>query len=307
LGPVEGWSKDEARKLNPLIRWDSLLLETARRSGVESVWNPFLAQRPTLLWDEMVRALVAAEGGPDSQKAAAKTESILKQKVQQVLNEAETLAKGKICLNRLQSFWSAASGRAVTLNFDELLLAHQDTSAADAVPSEAPVTLHAAGHKLWYPHGCVREPASIHLGLRDYGFQPHAWNSLISNFKALEREALGTAARSKASGLPPFREAVAAGLVNPSADFIGHLLLAPLIFYGVGLSQDEWGWWWFLNQRARNLARVEERLRPFTVIIKHAKDLDAAFWTSCPAGVTPLFVEDWDTGWQVLMDYLDRG
>jgi hypothetical protein len=306
LGSSESWPTGAQFAVKPLTDWSALLRELARRHHLPDAWNPFLSSRPTLLWDELVRRRVALMGGHESPEQAGEAEAVLRDGVVQILQEAVDTARDRIDAAKLSELLMAAGRHLVSLNFDTFLLTHERWSPDErSLTLRAPLSVTVHEKTIWYPHGCVAEPRSIKLGLRDYGFQPADWNVLFEHFKSFE---------SSFSPLSPPRAdpesqarlclALNSGQGTKPSIFMGHLLLAPLIFFGAGLSRDEWGWWWLLNQRARNLARVPEHARPPTVIVLHQDCAEAPFWVGRPAGVTPIFVPDWDMAWQVLIEWL---
>jgi hypothetical protein len=307
LGSSESWPTGAQLAVKPLTDWSALLRELARRHHLLDAWNPFLSSRPTLLWDELVRRRVALMGGHESPEQAGEAESVLRDGVVQILKEAVAAASDSIDPAKLNELLMATSQHMVSLNFDTFLLTNETWAVDDEVgiTTRAPLSIPVHEKTIWYPHGCVAEPRSIKLGLRDYGFQPADWNALFEHFKSFESGFSPLRpARADPSSLARLCQALRSGQATKPSIFMGHLLLAPLIFFGAGLSRDEWGWWWLLNQRARNLARVPEYARPPTVIVLHQDCAEAPFWVGRPAGVTPIFVSDWDMAWQVLIEWL---
>jgi hypothetical protein len=306
LGPSAGWSPDVQRAVKPLTDWSALLRELARQHHLLDAWNPYLSTRPTLLWDELVRRRVALMGGHESTEQAGQAESVLRDGVVEILRKGVEAAKDRIDPAKLSELLMAAGRHMVSLNFDTFLLTHEqwNIDARSTMP-QAPISISVHDKTIWYPHGCVAEPRTIKLGLRDYGFQPADWNALFEHFKSFESSlSPNKPTRADPASHARLCHALHTGQATPSATFMGHLLLAPLIFFGAGLSRDEWGWWWLLNQRARNHARVPEYARPPTVIVLHQLCEDAPFWVGRPAGVTPIFVSDWEEAWAVLLEWL---
>jgi hypothetical protein len=295
------------RELRPLVEWDSLLREVALSENLFSAWDPSLASRPTLQWDEMVRAKLRLPGKHPNLKQANRAETVLRGSVVKTLKHA--MSNAHVDQQKLDEFRAAAGRHIVSLNFDTLI-AKGEKAETGKSPEKAVRRLHlrldSAKHTYWFPHGCVRRQASIRLGLRDYGFLPSDWNEAFRLFKAFEQRH-----RHGSDWTDAALAAVRQHLINEEVDridtlFTGQLLLAPLIFFGVGLSESEWGWWWLMNQRARNLASVQERSRPETVIVVIESDPKASFWARRPAGIAPLFVKDWDEGWAVLLGWLQH-
>lgn len=290
-----------------LVSWPLLLESVAREKSLLNVFDSGLASSfPTLQWDELVRAHVAS---CDTSDAAHKMESELKKVVSDVLAEATTHAKVYVDQAKLQAFLAAAGQHIVSLNLDTLVLG--DTFAGKTIfdKSQRGVQHVKHGEKtFWFPHGCIQKPDSIRLGLRDYGFLPHEWSTLFGGFKGFERAEL---ANKKQPLTPEESEFVKNKLRNgepkPQHQLLGQLMLAPLIFFGAGMSNSEWGLWWVLNQRARNLARVALRDRPPTVIVLSSQEVERLpFWCTRPAGLTPIFVNNWDKGWSILLEWLKQ-
>ncbi len=297
--------------LSHLVNWGALLQEVALSEGLAEAWTPHLSSRPTLLWDELVRSRVARLGDAESPERASKSEQVLRLRVANLLTTAVDSVAPQVDPEPLHTLLMMTGAHVVSLNFDTLLVAHEAREhrvLAPKGPDEKIHRIHVHGKTIWYPHGCVLAPRSIRLGLRDYGLQSGQWEHLFRNFKKFERITTG-----KRDG--PLDQECYARLLSalhnqaqtPSdITLMGHLLLAPMIFFGVGLSDNEWGWWWLMNQRARNLARIAPRHRPATVIVRRSDADDSAFLAGKPAGLTPLFVSDWSMGWRALMEWLDR-
>jgi hypothetical protein len=236
---------------------------------------------------------------------------VLRQRVAKLLKAAVTRIAPLVEPEPLHTLLMMTGAHVVSLNFDTLLVAQEARAhqvLAPRVGREKIERIHVHGKTIWYPHGCVLAPRSIRLGLRDYGLQSGHWEGLFRRFKEFEKHTTG---RGDGALEPEAYDRLLSVLHDPAEapselTLMGHLLLAPLIFFGVGLSDNEWGWWWLMNQRARNLARIAPRHRPATVIVRHSETEDRAFWATRPAGVTPLFVPNWATGWRALTDWLDR-
>jgi len=297
--------------LSHLVNWGALLQEVALREGIAEAWTPQLSSRPTLLWDELVRARVALLGDADSPERASQSEQVLRSRVATLLTDAVDTVAPQMDPEPLHALLMMTGAHLVSLNFDTLLVAHEAREhrvLAPKGPDEKIHRIHVHGKTIWYPHGCVLAPRSILLGLRDYGLQSGQWEHLFQNFKKFERITTGKRdGPLDQEGYARLLSALHNQAQTPSdITLMGHLLLAPMIFFGVGLSDNEWGWWWLMNQRARNLARIAPRQRPATVIVRRSDADDSALWAGKPAGLTPLFVSDWGMGWRALTEWLDR-
>ena len=299
-------TSDQQRKLNPLVNWSSLLNEVAFRHDLYGCYTPELAKHmPTLQWDEMVRVFSAHSSG---EMACHEAEDKLKKTVIEILKDAQQeVQEHPPLLNtqKLNAFLSASGDHLVSLNFDSLLLGVNKSKPV--IPDKQNHLLHFKQNDktFWFPHGSIEKKESIRLGLRQYGFMPNSWDEYFGNFKAFER---GFTDDNRSSltheQFNSLAHSLATGKEEPGHLLIGHLLLAPLIFFGAGLSEAEWGWWWLLNQRARNLAQLDPKLRPPTIIVIENNDTRRHFWSLCPAGVTPIDVDNWDMGWDMLLDWL---
>ena len=80
----------------------------------------------------------------------------------------------------------------------------------------------------------------------------------------------------------------------PPLTWVADFIYRPLFFAGVGLSQDELGMWWLLNQRQRNFARLSHDHVPPVYVLVHASDPRMSFWQSRPFGIEPVVCEHWD-------------
>lgn len=293
------------RELRPLVEWDSLLREVALAENLFEAWDPSLASRPTLLWDEMVRAKLRLKATGANLKKPYQAEAKLRAQVAAILKKVTSIAQ--VDQPKLNEFRAAAGRHIVSLNFDTLITEGECIKSANWPAKDGRrlgCRLESAERTYWFPHGCIRRRASIRLGLRDYGFLPPSWDAAVNQFKRREREWRNERSWTDELFAAFQNELVTHESEDPAATLTGHLLVAPLIFFGTGLSESEWGWWWLMNQRSRNLASVPEANRPATVIVRLATGDDVAFWAKRPAGITPLFVKDWDEGWRVLLGWL---
>jgi len=266
---------------------------------------------PTLQWDEMVRAFSAQSL---EKLACHKAEDELKKTIIEILKDAQQVAHKNSLFDapKLNALLSASGDHLVSLNFDSLLLGLDNKNKnknKKIIPDKQSHLLHFKQNDktFWFPHGSIEKKESIRLGLRQYGFMPNSWDEYFCNFKEFER---GFTDDNRSSLTPEQFNSLAQSLANskeaPGKLLIGHLLLAPLIFFGIGLSDAEWGWWWLLNQRARNLAKIDHKLRPPTIIVIEKDDPRKHFWSLCPAGVTPIYVDNWDMGWDMLLEWLSK-
>jgi hypothetical protein len=160
---------------------------------------------------------------------------------------------------------------------------------------------------LWFPHGSILQANSVKFGLRDYGRLPVKWEIAIGRFKEFERNVVGHRKRLRgALHLEDYVYLVQSLNMTTTTSLVSHLMCAPLIIYGSAMRQPEWGIWWLLNQRARNLARIPKNKRPETRIVLSANSQNLAFWTSRPSNIHPIVVSDWCEGWFEFVEWMRR-
>jgi hypothetical protein len=213
----------------------------------------------------------------------------------------------------------------VSLNFDGLAYAKLEVGKSWPNPSELPdcegvrdadvrslyqrkvlMGRQASGTRsmIWHPHGCVDHPAGIRIGLRDYGLQPYGYAKAFEFYKEWERQVVGVRSRNAPLSLKQHKtlleelrvmDLTADGAKPKRADhWITRFMLLPVDFIGAGVSHQEIGLRWLLNQRARNLARIRERQIP----VIHRVALE---WIS-PAWADSRFHPHWDAAWDQVLD-----
>ncbi len=163
--------------------------------------------------------------------------------------------------------------------------------------------------RVWFPNGSCLAPETIRMGLHDYGAAATAIRVAFSHLKAWER-ASGVSEKSPDVQLSTCSVALrraseelndlSAPLGEPPLPltWVADFLYRPLIFAGVGMSDQEAGLWWLLAQRTRNIARTRAPSNAY--ILVHASDRNA-FWQTKPFGLTPITCSNWDEGWESVM------
>jgi hypothetical protein len=300
---------------SPVANWNVLLQQVRQRLKLDDVPLEALEDFLTLAWDSMMVAS-ARRGG----RAAHQVETIARKLVRQVIEEDAGDRITPAVKDRYRKFARLPWQHVVSLNFDALwveyglggsveLLSRPSASSKQRIALRCRVTCKDDQRPMtvWYPHGALSLPGSICLGLRDYGGLLPQANAAFVHYKAWERQQL--------SGKPdlhelssqewrPAREKLqnllASDQLESPMSSVSLMLTHPLIFLGCGLSRSEWGLWWVLNQRQRNLARVEHR-ETSVFALRCSKDR-GGFWESCPAGVVPIWCDDWDLGWQRVVE-----
>lgn len=289
-----------------LENWELLLRELAETEGVAEVISPaLLSEAPTLQWEELIRAGVTRN---NNRKAAAEIEKRYRKRVVQLLRNAQSQALHLVDTAMLNALNDVLGRHTVSLNMDTLIIdLLKDGRFVTVSDSQDERVYQRKNGVLWFPHGSIRRAESVKLGLRDYGRLPSQWEIAIGKFKKFERDIVGHRKRLRSVLHLEGRMS----LINPPNittinSLVSHLMCAPLIIYGSAMRQSEWGIWWMLNQRARNMARVPSGRRPETRIILNAKAKNLAFWMSRPANIQPIIVPNWCAGWSEFIEWMYR-
>ena len=226
-------------------------------------------------------------------------------------------------------------GAVISLNFDDAWLMNAGNPAAKR-PSAHQLTrqvvafsgkeLHrltlnklmvgvdsGAYRRLWFPNGACFAPETIRMGLHDYGAAAFAIKAAFSRLKQWEnnygisgkhqegqRVQVCAALRYASEGAPTLDPFIEDSMMPLS--WVADFLYRPLVFAGVGLSDQESGMWWLLAQRARNFSRKQITNRVY-VLVK--ADDRPNFWNSRPFGITPVVCSCWDEGWAEIVDLVD--
>lgn len=295
--------------LPPIHRWDSLLIEATQKG----FYDPIKKQRhlprsaATYLIETCARRCVA---------------NILKQASQQYPTSA-----------RSQYPYYAGWGAIISLNFDAAWATERITKQAQITQAKKSLLkgtasgqeLHrltnhllingvndGAYRRVWFPNGSINSPETIRLGLHDYGASAYSTMQAFSKLKQWEREvgidnlAPETQIQQCAAMLRTHSEGAPA--LEPSDNafkalsWVADFLYRPLVFAGIGLSEQEQGMWWLLAQRARNQAK-NSKPSPAYILVNN-RDKRAGFWRSKPFGVQPVFCSEWDAGWEELKKVL---
>jgi len=313
--------------------WDVLLSEVARHMKV--AWSPISGVSLSLLWEKMLNT--AAQDGyfrkikQEWRWAAAGSRKAYEIELDAKAIVALVLSQSMVgypkCSKRasfpLQDQW----GAILSLNFETAWLHGSNGMDTRAVGSAALRGMLKTGRKrmaaftlvknkrIWFPNGLIDDHATLRLGLRDFGLQPAEIQFGFNLLKQFERQNL---LKPKSSGaainwvesygvikgyLDIEHERIDGQghqLASPPLAWVADFIYRPLIFAGVGLSQDELGLWWLLNQRQRNFAHLRAEHTPPAYILLRKDDRRMSFWQSRPFGLEPLVCSDWDEGWQMV-------
>lgn len=167
-----------------------------------------------------------------------------------------------------------------------------------------------AHRRVWFPNGTCAAHETIRMGLHDYGVAAHAViHGAFSHLKRWEREqsvsgkspgeqlaACTAALRHASEGVNDLSELL--GVRPLPLTWVADFLYRPLIFAGVGMSDQETGLWWLLAQRARNFARAGAPSNAFILLDAYDRP---AFWRTRPFGLVPIVCSNWDEGWEKVL------
>ncbi len=210
----------------------------------------------------------------------------------------------------------------ISLNFETAWLSGEQKLVNEAVGLPALSGLLKTGRKrlasytlandrrVWFPNGRIDDRATLRLGLRDFGLHPSEVQFGFQLLKRFERNHLHKAIRNASAadlrmGEMEIRQYLDIDMVmQVNADYpltwVADFIYRPLIFAGVGLSQDELGLWWLLNQRQRNFAHLGREHNPPAYILLRSDDRRMSFWNGRPCGLEPLVCSDWEEGWKMV-------
>lgn len=258
----------------PLSDWRSLLAATAARAEIP-VDGTFHRPLPTV-WEHMVLEASARGYKADDRRrvrkgqAAAVVERGLRRVAAKIIRECSDSHRHVYTnhpdLSGLGSLVATRETHIVDFNFDDILFEllgcgprRRQIPKVPSVPSGSGIRRAdyeqmlrhwqlADGNEsaLWKPHGFVKNPSSLRLGVRDYGFQPVAYKLAFDQYK-------GDSKSSKSRS--PFQ-----------STWVRKLMEGECRIIGLGLSEGEWGLHWLLTQRARNRAR-DKKGRPGAIAI----------------------------------------
>ena len=184
--------------------------------------------------------------------------------------------------------------------------------------------------RVWQLHGRTGAPATILLGVARYGRYVESLDLAWQRFKSAERDF--SRGRTRDAALFPdeisrrrwsdhqlaswvehrrrvgpwTKEGRASSRATYRRPFdalswLGVCGMAPLLFIGCGLGDDEFPLWWALHQRARNQARLpDEQRRPAVVITVRPEGggPDTGHLVGGPAGVCTVLFDSWGALWE---------
>jgi hypothetical protein len=297
-----------------LASWNGLLATVASELQQPSVVH----EDPSATWESLLsRMAISAHNRNGQTLPVNETEAIaletLAKKLERLPYPTETLASLGHALSQYRD--------VVSLNIDSTL--HGALSSADATltrpevahdlrrlrPSALWQTRLRSG-RLWQPHGNIREPDTVVLGVRAYARSLDKLQESWNFAKTVEKKwnakpAAGNWTPELAErwwavrrGIEPFEPPGDAGSLRLT--WLDLFLGSDLIFIGTGLDRAETDLWWALHMRQRNLARVPPRQRPGTFAL-FEKALCPSHLTSSPAGVMPVIFQSWKEAWDMIL------
>jgi len=254
----------------------------------------------TLIWERMLFDL-AYEG----QRHPHQVEGELQRVVARTLRQA--YPPGGMTSAFARRFLGLGFRDVLSFNFDQGLQEEGSTWLPGSRDLD-PVTGHCRVGKLarvWYPHGSVKDPSSIQLGLRAYGMLIRKLETARQGYKLAEQELFGEPSRGK----PRPRTMKGCWKVwgqmrDLAQSWVATAMNAPLVFAGLSLGREEWPLWWFLNQRARNHARrnLSWEIPTFAILVR--KEAEALATAASLVNITLIPVDTYQEGWERLFDAL---
>jgi hypothetical protein len=269
-----GWER------SPLASWETLLSTTAQRAGLPM--GVACHKSLTAAWETMVLCGLCngyknATGSfvRPRRDAAATVDRALRKICSDVIEAAGICLreryKTSAAIQSLSAIVAHREVHLVDLNFDMLICG---ALGVEGMPDggDAPKSRNSGitnlehealfrnwqipgsrGSRVWKPHGWVRKPDTLRLGLRDFGLQGAGYRWAFGLHKAEQKGS----ARSRP---------------RISNTWIAKVMRCECRAIGLGLGPDEWGLHWLLTQRARERARKKPSL-PFTVYRSSSKPL----------------------------------
>ncbi|HZS36436.1 MAG TPA: hypothetical protein VFF06_06405 [Polyangia bacterium] len=283
------------------VSWHGLL---ARIAGRRALPDPrALVGNATFVWESLLCGFAARENCNPSI-----AEGRLQSRVAEVL--LETYSVGGITRGFADQFLANRFRDVVSFNFDygalsdEPRWSHREPERFNSVHTHART---AAGTRIWYPHGSVRRPESILLGVRLYGMQIQHLEDAREQFKLTEKQLKVELGHPGGHGgerdsTDEERRTLWHAHREQGESWVAVTMNAPLLCLGLGMGREEWPLWWLFNQRARNHARRRIRIPAFVML--PAWEAEPLRVVAELAGLTLLTFDSYDEGWRRLEDAL---
>jgi hypothetical protein len=275
------------------VSWRGLLEKLAGARAAARLPDPRgIVGNATFVWEALLCDSAAAENCIPSL-----AESRLQARVAEVLTA--TYSIGGITRVYAQKFLDYRFRDIVSFNFDYGLLTSEPRWSGRGADHFNSIHTHArtaGGTRVWYPHGSVRRPESILLGVRLYGMQIQHLEQAREQFKLTEKQ-LKQHAGDRAS-TDEERRALWTAHRERAESWVAQAMNAPIVCVGLGMGREEWPLWWLFNQRARNHARRKISVPVFVLL--PAWEADALRVVAGLAGLTLLTYESYQEGWERL-------
>ena len=307
------------RHRTPLVSWSALLDQVAEQLEV-----PVPAQSLTspMRWEE----ILLSRSRHDQKTPPSKAEQDARKAVATIMsgaakdypdNERSRIPKDPVwgavvSLNFDMAWMQAAEAIELTvlsLQGDDYLSRIKPPIERSRLSMSVPVMTdeEAVSSRVWFPNGAYFRPATLRMGLRDYGFKAAALDKAFGIIKGWERR--GTqrhdSPSEKFEAVCRLLESKETIDQSPPLTWVTHFLYRPLVFLGVGLSPDEQGLWWLLSQRARNTRLVNRTDRAKAHILLRSDDERRSMWEQRPFGLEPYFCTSWQYGWEEMMEKVE--
>ena len=297
-----------SRTMSPVQRWETLILRAAREGFLnhKSEWVAALSNQTHVIEKEARRAVAAVlneatRNYPRSARASIPLSDCWGAVISMNFDE------GWMSLNGTKpSFNSAVFGDQA---FERRQISHREHRRLTHC-SVLPGINDGAFRRVWFPNGACTTPETIRMGLHDYGAAAHSIQVAFARLKQWERDSrlagkspevqfasVTTALRTASEGI----NTLSACMGEPALPltWVADFLYRPLVFAGVGMSEQETGLWWLLAQHARNTARIGASANAFILV---AADERSAFWRTKPFGLEPIVCSNWDSGWDRVLE-----
>lgn len=284
------------------ISWLALLEKIQAEAGVslKLPGDDAIAGNTTLVWEAMLLELAHS-----TQRRPSEVEADLQRTVAKVLRA--TYQVGGVTAAFAREFLQLGFEDVISFNFDEGL--HTAPGRWSHKPAALdPLISHCVlqeGARVWYPHGSVVAPDSIQLGLRKYGVLIRALERARGAYKSREDflmgKIFGRPERDAEPSTMAQRRKLWSAHRQSAQSWLSTAMNAPLLFIGLGMGREEWPLWWFLNQRARNLARRRLYWELPTFVFIPKKEAAALREPARLTHLTLLEFDDYDRGWDKLL------
>lgn len=288
--------------------WGDLLRDVQRavKVRVDLPEGQGLVGNTTLAWEAMVLALANARNAMPSDVES------------ELLEQAATLLDASYGPDGpteafARAFVAHRFRDVMSFNFDRVLHLEGARWRHAGTRGFSKTRSHLAlpdGTRVWYPHGATSWPASIRLGMRNYGTYLKELEQARRGYKgeeeALERRLLPelfVGERQRKASTAAQRARLWAAHREVARSWLTIAMNAPLVMIGLGMGREEWPLWWFLNQRARNHARREDA-PPVFVFMRRVESESLRVACSL-SNLHLLEFESFASGWDRLFEAFD--